>query len=97
MGYIWGKSNFEKTYPKEFFGVFMMIWVWKSGFNSWNQNFRKCTHFVWSTVYSVHLDIKLQGFLQSFTRFSTEVQGFLWRLDTLVWPIRSQHLLQLGS
>ena len=50
------------------------------------------------------LDIKLQGFLyelqgflQSFTRFSTEVQGFLWRIDTLVWPIRSQHLLQLGS
>ena len=30
-------------------------------------------------------------------RFSTEVQGFLWRIDTLVWPIRSQHLLQLGS
>ena len=29
----------------------MMIWVLKSGFNSWNQNFKKCTLFVWSTVY----------------------------------------------
>jgi len=51
MGYIiMGKTNFEKTYPKEFFDAFMTIWVWKSGFNSWNQNFRKCTLFVWSTV-----------------------------------------------
>jgi len=50
MGYIWGKTNFEKTSPKEFFDAFMMIWVWKSGFNNWNQNFRKCTLFVWSTV-----------------------------------------------
>ena len=49
IGYIWGKTNFEKTSPKEFFDAFM-IWVWKSGFNSWNQNFRKCTLFVWSTV-----------------------------------------------
>jgi len=23
MGYIWGKANFEKTYPKEFFDVFL--------------------------------------------------------------------------
>ena len=52
MGYIWGKTNFEKTSPKEFFDAFMMIWAWKSGFNSWNQNFRKCTLFVWSTVSS---------------------------------------------
>jgi len=50
MGYIWGKTNFEKT-PKGLFDPFMMIWVWKSEFNSWNQNFRKCTLFVWSTVY----------------------------------------------
>jgi len=42
MGYIWGKTNFEKTYPKEFLNAFVMNWVWKSGFNSWNQNFRKC-------------------------------------------------------
>ena len=41
--------------------------------------------------------IELQGFLQSITKFSTEVQGFLWRIDTLVWPIKSQHLLQPGS
>ena len=27
--YIWGKTNFEKTYPKEFFDAFMMISVWK--------------------------------------------------------------------
>jgi len=51
MGYIWGKTNFEKTYPKEFFDAFMMIWVWKSGFNSWNQNFRKCTLFAGSTIH----------------------------------------------
>jgi len=25
MGYIWGKTNFEKTCPKEFFDAFMMI------------------------------------------------------------------------
>jgi len=51
MGYIRGRTSFEKTCPKEFFDAFMMIWVWKGGFNGWNQNFRKCTLFVWSTVY----------------------------------------------
>jgi len=51
MGYIWGKTNFEKTSPKQFFDAFMMIWVWKSGFNSQNPSFQKCTLFVWSTVY----------------------------------------------
>jgi len=25
MGYIWGKTIFEKTYSKEFFDAFMMI------------------------------------------------------------------------
>jgi len=44
MGYIRGKK-IEKTYPREFLDAFIMIWVWKSGFNSWNQNFRKCTLF----------------------------------------------------
>jgi len=48
-----GKTIFEKTYPKEFFDAFMMIWVWKSGFNSWNQNFRKRTLLVWSTVHDL--------------------------------------------
>jgi len=57
MGYIWGKTNFEKMYPKEFFDAFMMIWVWKSGFNSWNQNFRKCTLSLWSTVSAVMVHI----------------------------------------
>jgi len=49
-GLYMGKTNFEKTYLKEFFDVIMIIWVWKSGFNSWNQNFWKCTLFAWSTV-----------------------------------------------
>ena len=53
MASLWviymGKTNFEKTSPKEFFDAFVMIWAWKSGFNSWNQNFWKCTLFVWST------------------------------------------------
>jgi len=52
---ILGKTNFEKTYPKEFCDAFKMIWAWKSGFNSWNQNFRKCTLFVWSTVFVLQL------------------------------------------
>jgi len=52
-GLYMGKTNFEKTYPKEFFDAYMMIWVWKSGFNSWNQKFRKCTLFIWSTVPSI--------------------------------------------
>jgi len=49
-GLYMGKTNFEKTFLKEFFDAFMMIWVWKSGYNSWNQKFWKCTLFVWSTV-----------------------------------------------
>ena len=47
---IYGRNKFEKTSPKEFFDVFVQIWVWKSGFNSWNQNFQKCTVFAASTV-----------------------------------------------
>ena len=60
----------------------------------------KITRFsIWVTRFST----EVQGFLQRYkvfyrgTRFSTEVQGFLWRIDTPMWPIRSQHLLQLGS
>ena len=48
--YIWGK-RIEKTSPKEFFDIFMQIWVWKSGCYSLNQNFRKCTLFAGSTAY----------------------------------------------
>ena len=49
--YSW-KNKFWDTYPKQFFDAFMMIWQWKSGFSSWNQNFRKRTLFVWSCTCS---------------------------------------------
>jgi len=47
---IYGEKQILRKLIQEFFGAFMMFWVWKSGFNSWNQNFQKCTLFVWSTV-----------------------------------------------
>ena len=34
IGYIWGKTSFEKTSPKKLLDVFMLMWVWKTGFNS---------------------------------------------------------------
>jgi len=52
---LWGKTSFEKTCPKELFDAFMMIWVWKSGFNSWNQNFRKCTLLFGALYVQAHL------------------------------------------
>jgi len=53
IGYRWGKTNIEKT-SMEFFDVFVLIWVWKSSFNSWIQNFWKCTLFAGNTVLPCH-------------------------------------------
>ena len=39
----------------------------------------------------------LPGFLWSLQGFLWGLQGFLWRIDTAVQPIRSLHLLQVGS
>jgi len=39
------KQILRKLIQKSSLMVLMMIWVWKNGFNSWNQNFRKCTLF----------------------------------------------------
>jgi len=49
MCYIWGKTSFEKTCPKEFFDAFMMIWVWKSGFNN---GFFSCIPKLWDEIYT---------------------------------------------
>jgi len=83
MGYIWGKSNFEKTCPKELFDAFMMIWVWKSGFNSWNQNFWKCTLFVWSTVSADSHHSSPSELKKSTYKLYQE------KLDMFIWLIRN--------
>ena len=48
--YYGEKQILRKLIQRSFVDAFMMIWVWKSGFNSWNQSFQKCTLFAWSTV-----------------------------------------------
>jgi len=47
---LYGEKPILRNFSKGVLWCFYDIWVWQSGFNSWNQNFRKCTLFVWSTV-----------------------------------------------
>ena len=73
----------------------MMIWVWKSGFNSWNQNFQKCTLFVWSTVamqcstpqFQVHLAPVVELQLQVLTSWSVRACSgrASWKPQSEVW------------